>query len=115
MQEMIKSVILQMVRMKNPELAARAEENLHKYSHDQAGLQKLIAEQGGNAFVDAAINFAQTHPTIKSWMGRFGVNPNSLHGIRDQVMKGLPASTAHPRKVANNSVSSYQERLNRLK
>lgn len=107
-------VALTAARAFNPELADRAEKELKKYPKTKEGLQQVIAEYGGMAFVDSAVDFATKAPKVKALFDKFKVNPRTL---KDNVMKELqtgnqPAST---KQKGENSALSSLERLKKLR
>lgn len=103
------------VRAIRPDVAEQAEKELNNYTPDKAGLQKVVARYGGEAFLNKAVDFANTAPRVKKMFAQFGIKPEAL---KDNIMKELqnsdhPAAAPEHRRI--NPASSSRERLNKLK
>ena len=111
-------IALGMLRAKNPQLAQKVEAEISKYPNSVDGIKQAVKNFGGHAFVDSAYNFAISNPKARGVLdalNRFGITPDAL---KDQVTRAIDVratSAARPEQIASGSMSSYQERLNRLK
>lgn len=103
------------VKAVRPDIAEKAEKELNNYTTDKAGLQKLIKDKGGEAFLSSAVNFAKNAPRVRAMFDKFGVNPEAL---KDNVMRELqgtePAQAQHSASALSPGMSSM-ERLKKLR
>jgi len=95
-----------------PDIAEKAEKELNKYTPDQAGLQKLVRDKGGEAFLNGAVNFANNAPRVRAMFDKFGVKPETL---KDNVMKELQSSQPRSVSAGNSSANPATSSLERLK
>ena len=102
------------VRAVRPDIAEKAEKELNNYTADKEGLQKLIRDKGGEAFLNSAVNFANNAPRVRAMFDKFGVKPETL---KDNVIKELQSNNqSNGVKAKNeNPASSSLERLKKLR
>ena len=107
-------IALTAARAFNPELADQAEKEIKKYPQTKEGLQQVITEYGGMAFVDSAVDFATKAPRVRALFDKFGVNPRTL---KDNVMKELQtgSQSSGTKQKNENAASSSLERLKKLR
>jgi len=75
-------------------------------------LRKLVADEGGEAFLNGAVNFANNAPRVKAMFDKAGVKPETL---KDNVMKELQNSQPRPMQTGSPSANSASSSLERLK
>ena len=96
-----------------PDVAEKAQKELRKYSLDQAGLRKAVESYGGEAFLNKAVDFANSAPRVKRIFNQFGVKPEQL---KDNVIKQLNSGApSEPVKGFEDNSKSYKDRLSKLK
>lgn len=104
------------VRAVRPDVAEKAQEMLNNYSSDKEGLQKLVRDAGGRAFLDKAADFASSAPRVKAMFQKFGVNP---HALKNEVIKNLNNNSNNPSPIKSekpiNVAGDYKDRLSKLK
>ena len=98
--------------MFSPQLAAQASEKMKQYPQTREGLQKLITEHGGQAFVDRAVNFAANAPRVKALFNKFGIDPRAL---KNNVMQSMSNQPVEVKYQEVNPAVSFQERLSKLR
>lgn len=85
---------------------------MQKYPANKEGLQKLIADKGGEAFVNSAVDFAGKAPKVRALFNRFGVNPETL---KNSMMRDLQSDVTDVEYRTVNPAEGFKDRLNKLR
>lgn len=101
----------------NPQAARRAKNEYGKYSPNIDGLRQAIGDWGGMVMVDKAVEFVDSHPRVKGYLQKAGIDPVQ---IRAQLQNSQSSTDEikSPEKENKNGISKknvYRDRLSKLR
>lgn len=96
----------------NPQAAQRAKSEYGKYSPDIDGLRQCVADFGGMVMVDRAVEFATSHPRVKGYLQKAGINPEQ---IRTALQNNPDPNPSQPSQNKSTQTDVYKNRLSKLR